>query len=122
MVSLLHDLTGYGVPATRSPEHRLDAGGPGLGLSVRAAVRGGPGGLAALVVLGTFSLLAHNATGAGMEMLNLTMLLLTLASRRPLAGGPRRGACRRAGAVLVVLLAQTRYERRSMSRRSPCGA
>ena len=109
LVSLLHDLTGFReanafvlntllMPVIFALAHvfarRL--------MPVRAA-------WSAVVALGAFSLLAHNATGAGMEMLNLAMLLLVGLLAIFYLEAPDEP--RLAALVLaVVLLAQTRYE------------
>lgn len=109
VVSLLHDFTGYReanafvlngclMPVVLAQVYLL-----ARRLSAHA------GALAGVVVLGTMSLLAHNATGSGMEMLNLAMLLLALhlAAIYLDAPDPHRLS---ALVLSAVLLAQTRYE------------
>lgn len=109
VVSLLHDATGYREANAFALNTALMPVILGLlYLIARRAMAHGPA-LAAVVSFGAFSLLAHNATGAGMEMLNLAMLLLCLW----LAIGylERPDEPRLAALVLAaVLLAQTRYE------------
>lgn len=109
VVSLLHDLTGYRLANVFALNTVLFPAVLGLfylharRLAARAAA------LAALLALGTFSLLAHNATGAGMELLNLAMILLVLHLAAHWLAAP--GEDRLTALVLaVVLLAQTRYE------------
>lgn len=65
--------------------------------------------LAALAAFGTLSLLAHNATGAGMEMLNLAMLLGSLHAAIAYLEQPTEKRLTLL-ILVVVLLAQTRYE------------
>ncbi|HVU32615.1 MAG TPA: glycosyltransferase family 39 protein [Opitutaceae bacterium] len=109
LVSLVHDLTGYReanafyVNLALMPVVLVQV----YYLGRRLAAHGGA--LAAVVALGTLSLLAQNATGAGMEMLNLAMLLLTLQLGLIYLDAP--DAPRLAAMLLAaVLLAQTRYE------------
>jgi hypothetical protein len=109
LVSLLHDLTGYRPANAFALNTALMPLVLALVYLYARRLAAAPAALAALVVLGTFSLLAHNATGAGMEMLNLTMLLLTLHLAAHWLEAPDEP--RLAALVLsVVLLAQTRYE------------
>ena len=109
LVSLLHDLTGYREGNAFALNFALM---PAILLQVYAFARNWSahaGALAAVVTFGTLSLLAHNATGSGMEMLNLAMLLLGMqvATRYLDAPNEKRLA---ALVLVVVLLAQTRYE------------
>ncbi|MDP2138191.1 MAG: glycosyltransferase family 39 protein, partial [Candidatus Didemnitutus sp.] len=109
VLSLLHDLTGY----REANAFALNTGLMPLilGLLYWVARRLVPhgAGLAAVISFGAFSLLAHNATGAGMEMLNLAMLLVTMLLavfylEKP--DEPRLSAL----VLAAALLAQTRYE------------
>lgn len=109
VLSLLHDVTGYREANAFWLNLALM---PVILLQVywcarRLAPRGAA--LAVLVTFGTLSLLAHNATGAGMEMMNLAMLLLTVQAGIIYLEAPDET---RLAALLLsaVLLAQTRYE------------
>ncbi len=109
VVSLLHDLTGYRAANAFALNTALMPVVLALFYLYARRLVAAAAALAALVVLGTFSLLAHNATGAGMEMLNLAMLLLTLHLAAYWLAAPDEP--RLAALVLaVVLLAETRYE------------
>jgi len=109
LVSLVHDLTGFRVINAYLLNTALMPAV--LGLAYAAARRlGGRGpGLAALVCFGATSLIAQNANGAGMEMLNIAMILITLAMAVHYLETPDE---RRLAALVLstVLLAQTRYE------------
>lgn len=109
VVSLLHDLTGYRegngflVNVTLFPVILLQ-----VYWLARRLIEHGPA-LIAVLSLGTLSTLTHSATGAGMETLNLSMLLLAM--QLAVLYLQRPEAPRLAALVLVtVLLAQTRYE------------
>lgn len=109
LVSLLHDFTGYReqnafwlntslMPVILALAYRL-----GRGLGAHA------GGMAAAAGLGAFSLLAINACGAGLEMLNLALILGLMAAGLAFLEKPDEG--RMALLVLTaILLANTRYE------------
>jgi hypothetical protein len=109
VVSLVHDLTGY-----------REGNAFGLNMALMFVVLGQiyllarriashAGAMAAVVAIGTLSLLAHNATGAGMEMLNLAMLLLVTHVAVFYLEAPTERLLS-ALILCVVLLAQTRYE------------
>jgi hypothetical protein len=109
VLSLVHDVTGYreenafALNVALLPVSLLQV----FVLARRVAKQ--PGALAALIALGTLSLLAHNGTGAGIELLNLVMLLLTMQLALmylEAPDGPRLSAL----VLSAVLLAQTRYE------------
>jgi len=109
LVSLLHDLTGYREANAFALNTALMPVILGLLYLIARRVMAHAAALAAVVSFGAFSLLAHNATGAGMEMLNLAMLLLSVwlavcYLERP--DEPRLAAL----VLAAVLLAQTRYE------------
>lgn len=109
VVSLLHDVTGYREANAFALNTALMPGILGLLYLIGRRVMAHGPALAAVVSFGAFSLLAHNATGAGMEMLNLAMLLLCL--WLAMAYLDRPDEPRLAALVLAaVLLAQTRYE------------
>jgi hypothetical protein len=109
VLSLLHDLTGYREANAFALNTALMPLVLGLlYLVTRRLTSHGPA-CVAVVSLGAYSLLAHNATGAGMEMLNLAMVLLVIELawfflRAP--DGPRLEAL----VLAAVLLAQARYE------------
>ena len=109
LLSLVHDLTGYRLANV----YWLNAGLTVLTLALLFAVTrrlaGRWAGIAAVVLFGTLPLLAQNSSGAGMEVLNLAMILLSLwlgmlAAEQP--SETRLGAF----VLAVVLLAQSRYE------------
>ena len=109
LVSLVHDLTGYRlvnifiVNAALAPVFLALVAWLAHGLAGR-----GPA-LLAVGLLGTMPLLGQQASGAGMEMHNLTMLALVMA----LAVGYLRAPSDDRLSLLVicaVLLAQSRYE------------
>jgi len=109
LVSLLHDATGYRALNAHLLNTALMPVCLGLIYFLGRRLAGHRAGLVALASLGGFSLLAVNATGAGLEMLNLAMILLaTLAAARYLEAPDDL----RLGFFLltVVLLAGTRYE------------
>jgi hypothetical protein len=109
LVSVLHDLTGY------RPENAFVLNTALvfvlLGLVFHTACRlaGRAAGALAVFLLTGLPLLAQNATGGGFELLNLVMILTTLALAVRFA--ERRDAVSQQALLLsAVLLAQTRYE------------
>lgn len=109
LVSLLHDLTGYREANAFALNTVLMPMSLGLVYLLARKVSSHLASLAAMVALGGFSLLAQNATGSGMEMINLVMLLLVMHLglwylEQP--EGPRLSAL----VLCTVLLAQSRYE------------
>lgn len=109
IVSLVHDLTGFRVANAFILNTLLLPTVLGLAYVATHRLGGQVAGLAALVCFGASPLLAQNANGTGMEMLNLCMVLATLlAAIRYLEMPEER---RLTPLVLAcVLLAQTRYE------------
>ena len=109
LVSLLHDLTGYRVLNAYLLNAALYPVALTLAWWVGRMLAGAAAGMLAVLLLGTLPLLGQNATGAGMELLNVCMLLAVallggLYLRRPDEG-------RLSALVLAtVLLAQSRYE------------
>ncbi len=109
LVSLLHDLTGYRVLNA----YLLNAALYPLALTLAwwlgRMLAGTAAALLVVLLMGTLPLFGQNATGAGMEMLNICMLLAVAALgslylRRP-------DETRLSALVLgTVLLAQSRYE------------
>ena len=109
LVSLIHDVTGYregnafALNAVLLPLILAQ-----LYLFVRR-LAGHGGALAAVLALGTLSTLAQSSTSAGMEALNLAMIILTMNLAMlylDAPDGPRLSAL----ILSAVLLAQTRYE------------
>lgn len=110
LVSLLHDLTGYRPENPWVLNTLLTFGFMGLVHLIGRRLTGREsGGLAAVLLLGGLPLLAQNATGAGFELLNLTMLAATLwLAMRWLE---RRDPDALTALVFAgILLAQVRYE------------
>lgn len=109
LVSLLHDLTGYRVLNAYLLNAALYPVALALAWWVGRMLAGAAAGLLAVLLLGTLPLLGQNATGAGMELLNVCMLLAVA-----LLGGlylRRPDESRLSALVLAaVLLAQSRYE------------
>lgn len=109
LVSLLHDVTGYREANAFALNTILMPVILGLTYFFARRFSSHLGSLAAMVGLGAFSLLAQNATGSGMEMLNLTMLLVVMHLSWWYLEAPS-GSRLSALLLCTVLLAQTRYE------------
>ncbi len=109
LLSLVHDLSGYRVANVFYLNTGLFVVALGLTGWIGWKLNGWRGGLLTIGLLGSLPLFAQNATGAGMELLNLCMLLVvTIHCALWLA---RPGEDTLAGLVLaVVLLVQSRYE------------
>lgn len=109
LVSLVHDFAGF----RDSNAFVLNTVLMGISLALvyglGRAVGGVRGGLVALACFGASPLLAQNGAGTGMEMLNVTMILLGAAVGMRYLRSPD-GAGQDALLLTVVLLAQTRYE------------
>lgn len=109
LVSLLHDLTGYREANAFALNTALMPVILGLLYLLARRLVDHAAACVAVVSFGAFSLLAYNATGAGMEMVNLAMLLLTMLLAAFYLAAP--DSPRLAALLLsVVLLAQSRYE------------
>ena len=109
LLSLVHDLTGFR-PANA---YLLNAGLCVVALALVWGIgwrlNGRKGGLLAVGLLGSLPLFAQNATGAGMELLNLCMLLAAVLAAADWLAEPDEP--RLSVLVLtVVLLVQSRYE------------
>lgn len=109
LVSLVHDLTGYRILNGFVLNTVLMPLILGLVYVIARHLSGARAALVALACFGASPLLAQNANGTGMEMLNLVMLLATIGLaifylEKPEA--PRLSAL----VLTCVLLAQTRYE------------
>ncbi len=109
LVSLVHDFTGY---------RPLNAYLLNLALMPIALLlvfdlgrqwHGWWGGLVAMVLLGVLPLFGQNATGSGMEMINLVMLLLAVRVGGIYLRSPDPSSLS-AFCLTTVLLAQCRYE------------
>lgn len=109
LVSLVHDLTGYRVLNAYVLNTVLLPVVLALVYVVTRALGGTRGALVALALFGASPLLAENANGSGMEMLNIAMFLATLGLAVHYLNKPDEA--RLSALVLTcVLLAQTRYE------------
>ena len=109
LLSLVHDFTGYRIANAFALNAVLFPVSLGLVYFQGRRLAGMFGGFIALLLLGSLPLLAQNATGSGMELLNVCMLLGVAA----LAGAYLRQPDETRLSALVlgtVLLAQTRYE------------
>ncbi|MCC6416135.1 MAG: glycosyltransferase family 39 protein [Opitutaceae bacterium] len=109
LVSLLHDLSGYREANMFGFNTALMPVVLGLLYLVARRFAGHMAALAAVCGLGALSLLAQNATGSGMEMLNLAMLLSVILFASWYLEAPDEP---RLTLLLLstVLLAQSRYE------------
>lgn len=109
LLALVHDLTGYRTGNAFLLNALLTPCLLILLFLLASRLTSRRGGILAVLLLGPLPLLAQNSNGSGMELLNLTMLLLTmwlgtLAAERPTS-------LRLSAFVLAaVLLAQSRYE------------
>jgi len=109
LIALLHDLTGYRplnaflVNALLMPVTLWLAYLLGHGLHRHR------GGLLAVALLGSLPLLGQNATGTGMELLNVAMILAGTLLARDYLRDPDEPALA-AFLLVIVLLAQSRYE------------
>ncbi len=109
LVSLLHDLTGYRPANAFVLNSILYAFALGLMFRVGRSLGGWRGGILATLLAGSLPLLGQNATGSGMELLNVVMILFTLwLGARYLAEPDETNLG--ALALSAVLLAQSRYE------------
>lgn len=109
LLSWVHDLTGYRTANVFVLNGGLFVAGLGLAWWLGWNLNGRRGGLLAAGLLGTLPLYALNATGAGMELLNLCMLMLVIITAA--AWLARADEIRLTVLVLsVLLLVQSRYE------------
>ncbi len=109
LLSLVHDLTGYRLANIFFLNSALAAAFLGLAFWFARELTGRAGGMLAVLLLATLPLVGQNATGAGMEMHNLVMLLLTMCLALLYLRAP--DADRLSLLCLsAVLLAQSRYE------------
>ncbi|MBI2516135.1 MAG: hypothetical protein HYV95_04400 [Opitutae bacterium] len=109
VVSLLHDLTGY------RPLNAFLVNAGLYPLALFLAFQFGRllthwrGGLLAVLLLGSLPLLGQNATGSGMELLNVVMILVSLTLGTVYLRNPGDESFA-AFLLAVVLLTQARYE------------
>lgn len=109
LLSLVHDLSGYRLGNVFGLNTGLFLVALGLVGWVGWKLNGWRGGLLAIGLLGSLPLFAQNATGSGMELLNLCMLLAVILHAAAWLARPEERTL--SGLVLgVVLLVQSRYE------------
>ena len=109
LLSLVHDLAGYRLGNVFGLNTGLFVVVLGLIGWVGWRLNGWRGSLLAIGLLGSLPLFAQNATGAGMELLNLCMLLVVIIAGAAWLARPDERTL--ASLVLgVVLLVQSRYE------------
>lgn len=109
LVSLIHDLTGYRPLNAYLLNAFLLPVTLGLIYYLGRRLNGKIGGILAVLLLGSLPLLGQNATGSGMELLNVTMMLAVAGLGAAYLRQPDE--TRLSSLVLgAVLLAQTRYE------------
>lgn len=109
LLSLIHDLTGYRIWNVFVLNSALAGAFLGLVYWFARQMTNRVGGLLAVALLATLPLVGQNATGAGMEMHNLAMLLFTMCAALLYLRAPDldRAALL---SLSAVLLAQSRYE------------
>lgn len=109
MVSLVHDLTGYRLNNAFLLNSGLMPVALLLAFRLGRLLTHWRGGLLAVLLLGSLPLLGQNATGSGMELLNVVMILAALVLATEFLRDPTETTF--AVFILsVVLLAQARYE------------
>jgi hypothetical protein len=109
MVSLVHDVAGYRPANAFALNAALFVLTLALVYWIGRQLNGWRGGLLAVAALGSLPLLAQNATGAGMELLNFCMLVLAIILGAAWLRQPDE--TRLSAFVLgIVLLVQSRYE------------
>ena len=110
LISLAHDLTGYRSANAYWINGALMPVALALAYALGRALNGLRGGFLAVFLLGSLPLLAQNATGSGMELLNVCMLLGTILLGAAYLRRPDDADRLSAFVLTTVLLAQTRYE------------
>ncbi len=109
LISLVHDFTGYRSDNAYAVNTALLPLTLGIAYLLGRMVSGWRGGLLAVGLLGSLPLMAQNATGSGMELLNITMLLAAVGLGAAYLKQPDE--LRLSAFILtVVLLTQCRYE------------
>jgi len=109
LISLVHDLTGYRTQNAYWLNSCLLPVALALAYGLGRRLNGPKGGMLAVLLLGSLPLLGQNATGSGMELINVVMILAVILLGSAYLRHPDEDRL----SVLVigaVLLAQTRYE------------
>jgi hypothetical protein len=109
LVSLVHDFTGYRLLNAYLVNMALMPAALALIFIFGRLLSGWRGGLLAVVLLGSLPLLGQNATGSGMELLNVVMILATMTLAVVYLRTPAEQTLT-ALVLAAVLLAQSRYE------------
>jgi hypothetical protein len=109
LLSLVHDLTGFRVANVFFLNAACTAACLGLTYWFTSTLTNRAGGLLAVVLLVTMPLFGQNATGAGMEMHNLMMLILVMCLALLYLRAPDDNRLSLL-CLGTVLLAQSRYE------------
>ena len=109
LISLIHDFTGYRTQNAYWLNTFLLPIALSLAYYLGRRLNGMRGGLLAVLLLGSLPLLGQNATGSGMELLNVVMILAVISLS---AAYLERSTEDRLSALVLgaILLAQTRYE------------
>lgn len=111
LLSLWHDLSGYRVTNVFFLNTVLAAACIGLtGWVALALTRRRAAAALAMVLLATIPLFGQNATGAGLETLNLTMIVAVAAAGILCLRAPHEPDRQSLLVIAAVLLAQSRYE------------
>lgn len=110
LVSIIHDWTGYRESNAFLLNTALMPLLLLLAYGIARRIGGYAAGWVAMVSLGSFSLLAINATGAGLEMLNLTLVLGLVWTGGYYLEQPAKKDRLSLFVLTAVLLANTRYE------------
>jgi hypothetical protein len=109
LVSLVHDLAGYRPINAYLLNVLLMPVTLWVAYLLGRKWHGWRGGMVALCLLGTLPLFGQNATGSGMEILNILMLLVAILVGGNYLQNPQRNSLS-VFILSVVLLAQCRYE------------
>jgi hypothetical protein len=109
LISLAHDLSGYRTLNAYLVNVMLLPVGLILTYVMGRRWQGRKGGMVAMGLLGTLPLFTQNATGSGMEMTNIVMLLLAVHTGTLFLHRPTEKSLS-AFVLTTVLLAQCRYE------------
>lgn len=110
LVSVLHDVTGYRVANAYVLNSILTLALLGLMYVVCSQLSGRAGGLLGVGLLGSLPLVWHQSSGAGFEILNLVMILLTLKVAIDYFQKPSDRRLLSALCLTVAMLSQVRYE------------